>query len=99
MVGLYEPSMARRFCSEALVRYITRSVASFWFLEYFDTASCQPPSVAALRPLAPPLGSATTPTLPLIVLSELFARFQPYGQLRMNPALPDWNTPRASSSP
>src|SRR5215471_16577533 len=99
MVGLYDPSMARRFCSAVLVRYITRSAASFWFFEYFDTASCQPPSVAALRPPVPPFGSATTPTLSLIGLSALLARVHAYGQLRMNTALPDWNTPRASSSP
>src|SRR5262245_32860705 len=99
MVGLYEPWIARRFCSAALVRYSTKSVASFWFFEYFETASCQPPNVAAWRPVAPPLGSATTPTLSLIGLSALFARFHAYGQLRMNTALPDWNTPRASSSP
>ncbi|EWS63570.1 hypothetical protein Y695_03197 [Hydrogenophaga sp. T4] len=69
MVGLYEPLMARYFCDSALVMNITRSAAMAGFLEYLDTASCQPPSVAAFWPLAPPLGRADTPILPEILES------------------------------
>src|SRR4051795_11860251 len=98
MVGLYEAPIARAFCTCALVMYITRSAAASGFFEYFDTASCQPPSVADRLPSGP-CGSAATPTLPLIGLSACCDSDHAYGQLRMNAALPFWNTPRASSSP
>src|SRR5256885_16775015 len=99
MVGLNDPTSARFFCVSLLVRYITRSAAASGFFEYFDTASCQPPSVPALRPAAPPLGNGAMPTLPCTGLSAPCASDQAYGQLRMKAALPLWNTPRASSSP
>src|SRR5690242_3233915 len=98
MVGLNEPTRARRFCSSGPVRYFTRSTAISGCVEYFDTPSCQPPSVPVDLPSAPPLGSAITPTLPLIGLSLAFTSDQAYGQLRMNTALPDWKAPRAPSS-
>src|SRR5450755_1598385 len=98
MVGLYEPRIARSFCTAGLVRYMTRSAASFGCAEYRLTASCQPPSAAADWPPSP-CGSAETPTLPLTGLSAPWLSDQAYGQLRMNTELPFWNTPRASSSP
>ena len=98
MVGLYEPLMARNFCDSALVMNITRSAATAGLREYLDTASCQPPRVAAFWPSAPPLGRAETPILPEILESLALPSDQAYGQLRMKAALPFWNTPRASSS-
>src|SRR5258706_4576185 len=47
IVGWYDPPIARFFWMSALVMYITRSADASMFFEYFDTASCQPPNVAA----------------------------------------------------
>jgi hypothetical protein len=69
MVGLKDPLIARRFCSSAEVRCLTRSTASSAFSEYFETASCQPPSAPVCLPSSPPLGSWLTPILPAIGLS------------------------------
>ena len=69
--------MARAFCCAMPVRKVTKSTASSGFLEYFETARFQPPSVPVWLPFEPcPFGSATTPTRSLMELSSLCASAQ-----------------------
>src|SRR5690349_6802160 len=63
--------------------------------EYFDTASCQPPTVPT-DAFLPVCGSTVTSNLPLTGV-VWFAAYA-YGQLRMNAALPEANALRAPSS-
>src|ERR1700737_1207619 len=69
MVGLKLTSMAARFCSSGLVRYLARSTAALVFFEYLFTAQFQPPSVPVFLPSGPPFGRALTPTFPFVGLS------------------------------
>ena len=55
--------------------------------EYFDTASCQPPTVPTDGPFAP-CGSTVTLNLPLTFESAPAAIEYMYGQLRAKAALP-----------
>src|SRR3954451_23099124 len=65
--------------------------------EYFDTASCQPPTVAADFWPAP-CGSGATANLPLTFEPLAWAREYAYGQLRMKAALPLMNAVCVSPS-
>src|SRR5258705_3813182 len=98
MVGLKLTSMAARFCSSGLVRYLARSTAALVFFEYLFTAQFQPPSVPVFLPSGPPFGKALTPTFPFVGLSGACESAQPYGQFRMNTRLPACNAQRASAS-
>src|SRR3977135_140061 len=98
MVGLKLTSMAARFCSSGLGRYLARSTAALVFFEYLFTAQFQPPRVTGFCRSGPPCRTALTPTFPFVGLSGAWESAHAYGQLRMNTALPDWNAPRASSS-
>src|SRR5947208_15280339 len=96
MVGLKLTSMAARFSSSGLVRYIARSTAALAFFEYLLTAHCQPPRVPVFLPSAPPLGSALTPTLPFVALSGAWLRAPAYRRLRLHAAFPARTRPRRS---
>src|SRR5437763_5722351 len=73
----------------------TNSIEAALCFEYFETPSCQPPTVPTDGPFAP-CGSTVTLNLPFTGVVWL-AEYA-YGQFRMNIASPAANTLRAPSS-
>src|SRR5689334_23250819 len=69
IVGTFEFVIVSNFSTALLVMYRTNSIAASWCFEYFDTASCQPPTVATDWPPGP-WGSGATANLP--------ATFEPF---------------------
>src|SRR5256714_14867911 len=78
-----------------MVRYPTSAVAAPLCFEYFETPSCQPPTVPTEWP---PVACGRTVTLNFPSTGVPLLAEYAYGQLRMKAALPASKAFRASSS-